>query len=233
MADTNQILDATNNVVTALSAAPPLAKAAFNWSILSWVTAVLTSSVTAFLFNQWVETRKSRIRFFKMEKVDYHNIHAAAAEHRGKNYESVRCATYRLKNVAKLDYREVVLHIGFKAGEIIYVEIHSDIIGADHFKIDFQKQKQITITLPIFNREDVVDIKIEAANCGEIELLWKYVGTHTGVQIVLPELKAGPGGSFPKASSGTTGGLEVQNASFMQRLRTWAAEKIHPNMGVF
>jgi hypothetical protein len=231
MGPTNSILDSTNALTAGV---PHTVIAAAYWPIFIWFTAVVTSSVAGVLINQFIERRKNRVRLFKMEKVDYHNIHAAPAEHRGQNYQSVRCATYRLKNTSNMDYREVVLHMGFRAGKIIHAAPRSDLMGEDHFKMDFSRPNQITITFPIFNREDVVDLKIEAADCDDIELIWKYVGSHTGVQIILPELQAGQGGAMSLRSAvGSSSRLEVQKIGNSQKFRAWLAKKIHPGLGLF
>src|SRR5437773_5848653 len=99
MGATNLLLDATNQVAgAAASHTSTSSTIPTNWALLLWVSAVFTSSLAGVLVNQAIERRKNRLRLFKMEKVDYHNIHTGPAQHRGKHYNSVRCATYRLKN---------------------------------------------------------------------------------------------------------------------------------------
>ena len=116
---TNQFLQLSNEVARLQAehgAFPPT-----KWDWLKWAGVLITSSLVAALFTQWVQRRRNRVQFFKMERVDFATIHAEPALHRGKNYNSVRCITYRLKNAAMQDYREVVVHMGFRSGEIIQV----------------------------------------------------------------------------------------------------------------
>lgn len=153
------------------------------------------------------------------------NILTVPADYLGTRYNSVRYATYHIHNTSGKDFGELVLGLGFKCGAIVNVTTRSEVFGEQVASRKVEGDNSVTVGIPVFNRQDVLVVRIELANCNEIELVWKYVKSHTGVQIEVEYAGAGVTG-HPQGSQ--TSSLQLKKSGPIRRTRRAIATWIHP-----
>ncbi len=195
------------------------------WELVKWSSAILTSSFASGLYTHWRFRRENRIRFFKMVIADAGNVSAVPTDYQGTHYESVRYVTYHLHNRSGKDFTALVLGLGFKCGKLVQVTTESEIFGESAATKAIENDTSVTIAIPVFNRQDVLIIRVEIANCEGADLGWKWVKNHPGIQIEM-EYPRGMVAGHPQGNQ--TSLLRLKKTSLVHRLRRTIASWVHP-----